>query len=86
MTEPAARALMLAAHSDPALDEAFPRHPVSICAFCGWLPQRHRVVDSVAGMLAAGDDQGTVADELGLSAKQVAAVAEWAMRWQEALP
>ncbi len=73
---------MLAAHSDPMLDELCPNR--SRCGLCGWLPQRHRAVDSAAGHLAAGDSAETVACELALSGEQVSAVIEWMAKWDGA--
>ena len=83
--KPHARRVRLAravkAHADAALDEHFAL--TSPCGLCGvpGMPQRHRVVDAVAGLLAAGVDPGTVADELEVSAAQVEAVTAWMGRW-----
>lgn len=80
--KPHKRRVILAAHSDTALDEWFPlRNP---CGVCGWLPQRHRVVDAIAGRLAAGEDLDEVADDHGLSVAAVEAVTEWAAKWPDA--
>lgn len=69
----------LAAYADPALDAHFPaRNP---CGLCGRLPQRHRVVDAIAGALAAGETEQDVMDELGVSLDAVMAVQSWANRW-----
>jgi hypothetical protein len=74
-------ATVLAAHADPALDEFFPR--VGPCGICGTpgLDQRHRLVDGIAGMLAAGEDPHVTADEHGVTMEAVGAVAAWAGRW-----
>jgi hypothetical protein len=80
------RALVLAAHHDPALD-AFPGFgPVSQCGLCGTpgLPQRHRVVDAIAGGLAAGEDEDVAAEEYGCSREAVDVVKEWMTRWRGA--
>lgn len=75
---------VLAAHADPALDAFFPRlGPCGICGVAG-LDQRHRVVDAIAGRLAAGEDPGEVAADYGLSLDAVQAVAAWSARWPEA--
>lgn len=68
-------------HQDPALDGHFPgRGPCGICGIKG-LGARHRVVDGIAGMLAAGEDPEVVADEHGVSAEAVSVVADWMERW-----
>jgi hypothetical protein len=72
-------ATALAAHADPALDALFPK--VGRCGFCGLFDQRHRVIDSMAGMLAAGEDPEVVAEEFGRTPEAVQAVQEWAKRW-----
>jgi hypothetical protein len=75
-------ALAAAAHADPALD-AFPGlGPVSPCGLCGsGLPQRHRVVDAMAGRLEAGECPEDLAEEFGVSRGAVHAVALWMVRW-----
>jgi hypothetical protein len=74
-------ATALAAHADPALDEHFPHHgPCQICGIPG-LGARHRVLDAMAGMLAAGEDPEVVAEEFGRTPEAVQAVQEWAKRW-----
>jgi hypothetical protein len=74
-------ATAVAAHADPALD-AYPGFgPASPCGFCGVLPQRHRVVDAIAGMLAGGEDPEVVAEDYGVSMEAVEAVHGWAARW-----
>jgi hypothetical protein len=83
--QPHARRVRLAAavqaHADPALD-AFPElGPVTPCAFCTHLPQRHRVVDAVAGRLPAGEDPGVIADDCGVPVDAVRAVSAWAAKW-----
>jgi hypothetical protein len=67
-------ATAIAAHADRALDEFFPL--VGPCGLCGvpGLPQRHRVVDAIAGRLAAGEDPGVVAEDYGLPFAAVEAV------------
>lgn len=71
----------LAAHSDPALDQFWPR--VGPCLVCGTpgLDQRHRVVDAIAGMIAVGEDLETVAREHGVMVEAVRAVEAWTRRW-----
>ena len=76
-------ALVLAAHADPALD-AFPElGPVSDCGLCGTpgLPQRHRIVDAIAGRLAAGESVEECAADYNLLPDAVEAVEAWAQRW-----
>lgn len=71
----------MAAHADPALD-GLGLGPVSACLLCGsGLPQRHRMVDAVAGHLEAGEYPDEIADELALTEGAVVAVAEWMKRW-----
>lgn len=71
----------VAAGADAALDVFFPRlGPCGVCGVRG-LDQRHRVVEAIAGMLAAGEDLDVVAEEYGVTAGAVAAVAEWAAKW-----
>lgn len=68
------------AHQDPALDEWFPRR--GPCFLCGpVLDARHRAVDGIAGMLAAGEDPDVVAEEHGVSQEAVGAVAGWMVKW-----
>jgi len=74
-------AVVLAAHADPALDEFFPHHgPCLLCGTPG-LGARHRVIDAIAGQLAAGEDPEVVAMEMDRTDEAVAAVAAWAQRW-----
>lgn len=74
-------ALVLAAHADPALDAVLPAGgPCGLCGTPG-LTQRHRVVDAVAGALAAGDDAETLAEDYGLSLEAVRVIEAWAKRW-----
>ena len=74
-------ATALAAHADPALDALWPHHgPCLICGIPG-LGARHRVLDAMAGMLAAGEDPEAVAEEFGRTPEAVEAVREWAQRW-----
>ena len=75
-------ALAVAAHADPALDAFFARGSVP-CGLCGipGLPQRHRVVDAIAGRLAAGEDSQDVAADYLVSVDAVRAVEAWAARW-----
>jgi hypothetical protein len=75
-------ALEMAAHSDPALD-AFPGFgPTSPCGICGsGLPQRHRVVDAIAGRLAAGESEEEVAADYDLPLEAARLVGEWARKW-----
>lgn len=74
-------ALAIAAHADPALGAFFPR--IGPCGICGTpgLPQRHRIIDGIAGMLAAGEDPEVTAEEHEVSPEAVHAVVEWAARW-----
>lgn len=72
-------ALAVAAHSDLVLDEHFPLR--SPCGCCGWLPQRHRRVDGIAGMLAAGEDWDVAAEEHGVPFGAVESVARWMVKW-----
>jgi len=74
-------ALAHAAHADTALDAWFSRtNPCGICGVPG-MPQRHRVVDAIAGMLAAGENPQVVAEQYGVTAGAVRAVQAWAARW-----
>lgn len=74
-------ALVLAAHSDPALDAFLPRlGPCGICATAG-LDQRHRVVDAIAERLEAGEDPEDTAGEFGVTPEAVEAVTLWMVRW-----
>ena len=74
-------AVVLAGHADPALDEHFPHHgPCGICGTPG-LGARHRVIDGIAGMLAAGEDPNVTAEEHGTSPEAVAMVTLWMVRW-----
>jgi hypothetical protein len=72
------------AHSDPALDGHFPR--LGSCMVCGTpgLDQRHRVIDAIAGQLAAGEFPEDVAAEFGVSCDAALAVWEWMLRWPRA--
>lgn len=68
------------AHADPALDAHFPM--VNPCGLCGsGLPQRHRMVDAIAGALEAGETEQDVMDELGVSLDAVIAVTLWMNRY-----
>jgi hypothetical protein len=74
-------ALVLAAHADPALDEFFPHHgPCLLCGVEG-LGARHRVIDAIAGSLAAGDDPEALAMDYARPLEAMQAVAEWSERW-----
>lgn len=69
-------ALAVAAHTDPALDAHFPMR--GECGLCGaGLPQRHRVVDAIAGALEAGETEQDVIDQFGVSLDAVMAVTAW---------
>lgn len=74
-----------AAHADPALD-GLGIGPTSVCGFCGVLPQRHRVTDSIATCIAAdqGDTDLDLAEEFGVTAEAAAAVRAWMKRWPRA--
>jgi hypothetical protein len=74
-------ALVLAAHADPVLDEFFPHHgPCELCSTPG-LGARHRVIDAMAGRMAAGEDPGEVAADYGVPAEAAEIVAAWSLRW-----
>ena len=74
-------ALAMAAHADPALDKWFRmRNPCLICGVKG-MPQRHRMVDAIAGHLEAGEYPEEIAGELAVPEDAVKAVAAWAKRW-----
>lgn len=70
----------LAAHADPALDAHFPmRNP---CGLCGsGLPQRHRVVDAIAGALEAGDGPEDLAVDYQKPIEAITAVQAWMKKW-----
>jgi hypothetical protein len=73
----------VAAHADPALD-AFPElGPVSPCGLCGTpgLPQRHRMVDAIAGRLEAGEGEQEVAADYLFGPEVAEAVKAWMTRW-----
>ena len=74
-------ALAVAAHADPALDEFFPHH--GACGICNipGLGARHRTIDGIAGMLAAGEDPDVTAEEHGTSPEAVETIALWMVRW-----
>jgi hypothetical protein len=74
-------ALILAAHSDASLAAIFGLS--NQCQLCGvpGLPQRHRVVDAIAGQLEAGECETDIMAELGVSLDAVMAVTAWASRW-----
>ena len=74
-------ALAVAAHADPVLGEHFgPATPCGVCGVAG-MPQRHRMVDAIAGRLAAGEDLAEVAEDCLVPLAAVEAVSEWAKRW-----
>jgi hypothetical protein len=74
-------ALAMAAHADPALPGQG-LGPMSACLLCGsGLPQRHRIVDAIAGHLEAGEFPEEIADELSVPAAAVVSVREWMRRW-----
>jgi hypothetical protein len=77
-------AIAVAGHADPALDAFFPR--LGPCGLCGTpgLDQRHRVIDAMAGRMAAGESVEDVADDYDEPVEAVQAVLQWAMRWPEA--
>lgn len=71
----------VAAHSDPALDEFEPAYgPCGICGVPG-LTQRHRIVDAIAGRLAAGEDARALARDYVVTPEAVGVVAGWMTRW-----
>jgi len=71
----------VAAHADPRLDRWFPA--VGPCGICGTpgLDQRHRVVDAIAGRIAAGEGETDVADDYRLPLEAVLTVMAWAADW-----
>jgi hypothetical protein len=70
--------------TDPVIDAAFP--PLGPCGLCGsGLDQRHRMLDAIAGAVAAGEDEGVVADDYGTTVEVVRAVASSRPYWDEAL-
>lgn len=72
------------AHADPALDGWFvATGPCGLCGVKG-LGARHRVVDAIAGRLAAGEDPGEVAEDYGVRPEAVGAVRNWMGRWEGA--
>jgi hypothetical protein len=74
-------ALVLAAHSDPALDEFFPYSgPCQMCSTPG-LGARHRVIDAIAGRIAAGEDPAGVAADYGVPAEAADVLTAWSLRW-----
>ena len=74
-------AFILAAHSDPALAAFFGmRNQCQLCGVPG-LPQRHRMVDAIAGALEAGECEGEIMAELGVSLDAVMAVTAWAAKY-----
>lgn len=74
-------ALAVAAHSDPVLDAFFVQSgPCGLCGVEG-LGARHRVVDAIAGALAAGEDPETAAWDYNLPPGAVEAVRLWSERW-----
>lgn len=75
------RALVVAAHADPALDASFPL--LCSCGVCGvpGLPQRHRIVDAIAEHLAAGEITEEISAELDVTFEAIGAVREWMARW-----
>lgn len=74
-------AFAVAAHADPALGAFFP--PIGPCGICGvpGMPQRHRVVDAIAGGLEAGEGDEDVAVDYGLPMAAMEAVRAWMARW-----
>lgn len=76
-------ALALAAHADPALDALPGLGPTSQCGICGTpgLPQRHRIVDAIAGRLEAGEGDDEVAADYGLGAEVIEALKDWMVKW-----
>jgi hypothetical protein len=74
-------AFAVAAHADPALDAHFP--VLCSCGVCGvpGLPQRHRVIDAIAGALEAGEDPESVAEDYAVTLDAVHAVSAWSRRW-----
>lgn len=74
-------AAALAAGADAALDEYFPR--LGQCGLCNvpGLDQRHRVIDAIAGALAAGEGPGELAEDYGVPQAAVLAVSGWMGRW-----
>lgn len=74
-------AMAVQAHADPALDPWFPRAgPCGLCGVPGLL-SRHRVVDAIAGRLAAGEEPEDLAGDYRVSVDAARAVAAWAAKW-----
>jgi hypothetical protein len=78
-------AYAIRAHADPALDALWPHHgPCLLCGVEG-LGARHRVIDAIAGWLAAVDDPADAVDELAgeynRSPEAVKAVIAWMEKW-----
>lgn len=72
-------AQVIEAHADAALDACFPlKGECGVCA--SGLPQRHRVVDAIAGALEAGETEQDVMDQFGVSLDAVMAVTAWMNR------
>lgn len=61
----------LAALPDRDLDRWFPRR--GVCQVCGTDDQRHRVVDAIAELVLAGDDEEDVANDFGVTLDHVRA-------------
>lgn len=76
-------ARLVASHADPVLDEFPELGPVTGCGICGTpgLPQRHRMVDAIAGRVAAGEDEEDVAADYHLPVAAVLVVTDWDRRW-----
>jgi hypothetical protein len=74
----------IAAALDPMLDGWFKTR--SQCGVCGvpGLPSRHRVVEAIADLLAAGEDEQVIAEEYGVPYEAVTVVGEWAKKWRTA--
>ena len=81
-----ADALSAAAHADPALDEWFVQSgPCGLCGAPGLdggvLGARHRVIDAIAGALAAGESPEVAAWDYNLPAGAITAVQQWMGKW-----
>lgn len=76
-------ALALAAHADPALDALAGLGPTSQCGVCGTpgLPQRHRIVDAIAGRLEAGEGEDDVAADYRLFPEVIEGLKDWMIKW-----
>lgn len=74
-------AFKVRAYADPLLDAvALPASPCGICGVPG-LPQRHRVIDAIAGQLEAGEIWEEISGEMDVTMQAIDAVRAWMKRW-----